>query len=87
MERNERIRELSQKVNQIVGFGAVSELGWTLNKEEADVIVEYSVLRGGNEEYLKDNIKEGSRRPFDSADFTFQRKCRLCETLVNYCCC
>ena len=85
-ERRDKLKELEDKVNGIVGFGAVKEYGSKLNDEEIEIIGEYSSLLGGKKEYVQELLGRAGR-PFTMDDSTFENKCTLCSSLRNYCCC
>ena len=85
-KQNKRLEELSEQVNEMIGFGAVKEYGRKLKEDEVDLISEYCSLQGGDKKHIKDVLKNIGR-PFGINDYTFNDRCFLCNSLTNYCCC
>jgi hypothetical protein len=84
--RQQRIHDLATQISNIVGFGAVAELGYKLNEDEVGDIVEYAEAQGGNPGYVE-KVVRGRGRPFSLYDPNFKSECFICHDLRNYCCC
>jgi len=85
-QKKSKKARLEETVREIVGFGAVSDLGYKLSETEIKTISEYVSSRGGNSERAELVLREKGR-PFSVGDLSFRARCLICNSLRNYCCC
>lgn len=78
--------KLYDKVKSITGFNAYSDLGSKLKATEVRDISRYCEILGGDRVEIEKVLKANGR-PFEIYDFTFNKRCLVCNALRNYCCC
>jgi len=81
--RAKNLAELAEKAYELVGFTFKER---KLSEDEISTIADYCEARNGSREYVEDVLRKRGR-PFDISDQSFSRKCLLCKSLRNYCCC
>lgn len=80
------LKKIIEDAQGIAGFGAVQKYGYELTNSEIKKIADYAEALGGSREHVTSVLKRAGR-PFSMADSSFKRRCLLCKTLNNYCCC
>ena len=86
MTKKQDLNKIIEDAEALVGFGAVQKYGRVLKPGEVKKIAAYAVAFGGNRDYVTYILKNAGR-PFSVEDPTFRKRCLICKSLNNYCCC